>query len=100
MGGLAVLAQASVAGDDEQRVVDADAEAEHDRQVGAIDGTTMIVPKAPTTARPENTPRNAVPIGISIAITVPSTKTRTIIAAKMPTASLSLVLGAESCEPR
>ena len=39
-------------------------------------------------------------IGITIESTVPSTKTRTIIAATMPTISLSRVLGEESCEPR
>jgi len=68
--------------------------------VGAIDGTTSTVPTTPTTASPEITPTSAVPIGIAIAATVPMTRTRTIIAATIPTISLNRVLGCESCVPR
>ena len=64
--------------------------------VGAIDGTTSAAPRTPIRPRPENTPTSAVAIGITIDITVPRTKTRTIIAATIPTISLSRVLGEES----
>ncbi len=68
--------------------------------VGAIDGITIIPPSAPIRPSPENTPVSAVVIGITIESTVPSTKTRTIIAATIPTISLSRVLGVESWLPR
>ena len=79
-----------VAGDDEQRVVDADAEADHRhhlrREVGHRDDVAGRAPRAPM---PMPRPNRAVPIGRPIASTEPKATSRMMTAARMPRISLS-----------
>ena len=88
-----------VAGDDEQRVVDPDAEPDHRRQ-GRGDARHLdhVLQQADDRERAGEA-EIAETIGSTIAVAVPKAKSRMITAAASPIASLTSVSGLESCWP-
>ena len=89
-----------MSGDQEQRVVDADAEPDHRRQRRAAGRDGDDVAEQPDHRQRDASPTTAVMIGIPIATRLPSTKLRMIIAAMMPTISLLSVVGSSTASSR
>ena len=86
--------------DQEERVVDPDAQPDHGRQGGGDVGDADDVAQQPDRrSAPRSGRRRRVMIGIPIATIVPNAKLRMIIAATIPTSSLLSVSGLESSDP-
>ena len=97
----ALVEALEVALDDEQRVVDSDAEADHrsERRRDRRD-LGQVAEQADQRQSPVITVTSAVAIGSDIATTVPNVNSRMITAIARPIASLDSVAGFETCWPR